>query len=338
MEIIFLLLHRFASLIISANPFAAAAAAKFHLVRYCFLFLGLLLGLSACGGGFNAIQIENTPARLANQVGTPVSASAGYQFPAHVSGGGSMSLIDVQSQVGVGIPIGKKLLASVAVDYEWADFHFSGIDEFYIPRPWGQVHMFGAAVPLWYSLSDKWTVMFTPFGQLSGEPGCNWNSAMAYGAVFAAAYNFGKDRMIGFGVGGVNYLAQPSAFPFFLVNWKFNDKWRLHTPYRSAPGSPLGLTLDYQINDYLIAGFGASFASKRFRLSDRNMNANGIGEYDNLPIYLRLTARVSIVELNLFGGLSLYNRILLYNSGAHKMYETNHNVAPIVGLGFSLNL
>ena len=78
-----------------------------------------------------------------------------------------------------------------------------------------------------------------------GEHGADWSRALIYGGAGAAIYSFGKDRTIGLGVGALNNLEQASVFPFVLVNWKFNEQFRLATPYRAGPAGPGGIELSY---------------------------------------------------------------------------------------------
>jgi hypothetical protein len=159
------------------------------------------------------------------------------------------------------LPIG------LAGNYEFSEFDFSGMHNFYNPRPWSELHIFGAGIPIMYMLSDRWTLALIPVAQMAAEPGANWSRAVSYGGVVGAVYHFGKDRMIGLGVGGIDNLAQVSVFPYFVINWKFNEHLRLNTPYRAGPGGPGGIELTYIVNKDLEFALGVSYQSKRFRLS-----------------------------------------------------------------------
>ena len=158
------------------------------------------------------------------------------------------------------------------------------------------------------------------------------------GGRLAAIYSFGKDRTIGLGVGGLNNLAQASVFPFVLVNWKFNEQFRLATPYRAGPAGPGGIELSYTPIKDLEVALGVTYLSKRFRLSQTNVIANGIGEYDTIPLFARLSYRIlPVVDVNLYGGASLYNYILVDDHRGDRLFHTHQNVAPFVGVGLSLN-
>lgn len=335
MKISFLQPCKSISLVAADGPIAASSAISIRLGRAIFVFLSLLLVFSACAG----TPFEG-PSRLVREVapGSPLSAAVVNQFPSHVTGGGSLRVFSVYSQGGYSYRVNENLQIGLAGNYEFDDFEFTGLN-FYAPRPWSEVHSFGGSFSVLYSLSDKWGLMVLPILEAAGEPGVDWGKALIYGGAAAAVYRFGQDRSIGLGVGGLNNLAQASVFPLILVNWKFNEQFRLATPYRASPAGPGGIELSYTpIKDLEIA-IGMTYLSKRFRLSQTNSIANGIGEYDTIPLFARLSYRVlPVMDVNLYGGASLYNYILIDDSGGDRLFHTHQNVAPFMGIGLSLNL
>jgi hypothetical protein len=324
------------TLIKSDNPTGTFLSQKSHLT--CFIvFLSLLLGFSACAGP--TIQ---GPSRLPREItpGAPLSVAVVNQFPSHVSGGGSLRVFSVYSQGGYAYMVNKNLQIGLNVNYEYDDFFFTGLN-FYAPRPWSTVHSFGGSLSIMHTLSDKWGVLVVPIIQAAGEPRANWSSALIYGGAAAVVYRFGKDRTIGLGVGALNNLAEANIFPFVTINWKFNEWLRLATPYRASPAGPGGVELTFfplKKNKDLRIGLGATYLSKRFRLNDTGSLANGIGEYDTIPVFVRLSYRVlPVVDVNLYGGASLYNYIRVEDSHGGRLFHTHQNVAPFIGIGLSLN-
>jgi hypothetical protein len=325
---------KFASLFVSNRLVATPIAKKFRLGRSIFFFLSLLI-VSACAG----TQFQPS-AQIPRDVhvGSPLSVAAVNQFPARVSGGGSLRVLTVDAQGGHVQQVNKNLQIGVGANYQFADFNFTGLN-FYASRPWDEVHFIGAAIPIIYTLSDKWSLVLLPVGQWAGEPDARFAKSLIYGGVVGATYTFDKDRIIGLGVGGLYNLAQASVFPFVVVNWKLSDYFRLNTPYRAGPSGPGGIELTYTPIKDLELAIGASYQSKRFRLSERNVIANGIGQYDTLPVFARLSYRIfPPVEVNLYGGASLYNYIVVDDSRGDQLFHTHHNVAPFVGGGLSLKL
>ncbi|MEJ2673463.1 MAG: DUF6268 family outer membrane beta-barrel protein [Deltaproteobacteria bacterium] len=306
------------------------------------VLLSLLLGLAGCAG----TQFEPSY-RIPRQVtlGTPVSAAVVNQFPAHVTAGGTVRLFDVYAQGGYSQSVTEKLQIGLAANYEFAEFRFTGMNRFYNPRPWSDVYIFGAALPVMYNLKDKWnlsgkwTVLVVPLAQEGAEPGANWSRAVSYGGAVGVVYTFGKDRTIGVGVGALDNLAQAAVFPLIGVVWKFNEHLRLNTPYRAGPGGFGGLELTYIVNEDLELAVGVSYQSKRFRLSERNINRAGIGEYDNIPLVARVSYRLfRPLEVSVYGGASVFNQISIDDSKGNQLFKTHANVAPFVGVGLSLKL
>jgi Domain of unknown function (DUF6268) len=339
MKIFFLQPREFASRIASNRLVAALSAEKFRLGRSILFFLSLLLGLSACAG----TTIEG-PSRLPREVqpGSPVSTAVVNQFPSHVSGGGSLRVFSVYSEGGYSYNVNQNLQLGLAANYEYDNFQFTGLN-FYAPRPWTYINSFGGSFSALYSLNDKWSVMLVPILQVAGEHGADLSRSLIYGGAGAAVYSFGQDRTIGLGVGALNNLEQASVFPFIMVNWKFNEWLRLSTPYRAGPSGPGGVELTYfpiKGNKDLRIGLGATYLSKRFRLSEnsRNSLSNGIGEYDTIPVFARVSYRIlPVVDVNLYGGASLYNYILVDDPHGGRLFHSHQNVAPFIGIGLSLN-
>ncbi len=274
--------------------------------------------------------------------GAPLSAAVVNQFPSGVSGGGSLRVFSVYSKGGYSYRVNENLQIGLAAHYEYDDFSFTGLN-FYAPQPWNHVHSFGGSGSVLYTLSHKWSLLFAPFIGAAGENGADWSRALIYGGAAAAIYSFDKDRSIGFGMGAKYNLEQTSFFPLVLLNWNFNEWVRLSTPYRAGPDGPGGVELTFfplKKNKDLRIGLGGTYLSKRFRLSQSNSYnlANGIGEYDTIPLFARLSYRIlPVVDLNLYGGASVYNYIRVEDSRGGRLFHTHQNVAPFIGIGLSLN-
>ncbi len=342
MKIYFLQPPKFASLIASVGSKAAPSAKKFCLVSAFFIFLSLLPGVSA-GQVSTSFELPSIgPSRLPYEItpGAPLSAAVVNQFPSRVSGGGSLRVFSVYSEGGYAYKVNQDWQVGLNLNYEYDDFAFTGLN-FYAPHPWNTVHTFGGSVSVMYNLSDKWGVMVVPILEAAGAPKADWGRALIYGGAAAVIHNFGKGRSIGIGIGALNNLEQASFFPMVLVNWKFNEWLRLSTPYRASPSGPGGVELTYfplKENKDLRIGLGATYLSKRFRLSDTGTLANGIGEYDTIPIFARLSYRIlPVVDVNLYGGASVYNYILVDNSRGGQLFHSHQSVAPFIGIGLSLN-
>jgi hypothetical protein len=179
MKIFFLQPRKFVCRIAPGGPIAAMSA-KISLVRSLLIFLALALGLSAC-----AAQFEPAPTRFPRQIqlGTPISTAVSNQFPAGVTAGGSVKIFEVDTWGGYSQRINERWQIGLAGTYEFTEFDFSGMNHFYNPRPWSELHIFGGGIPILYNLSDRWTLTLVPVAQVAGEPGVNWGSAISYGGL-----------------------------------------------------------------------------------------------------------------------------------------------------------
>lgn len=319
-----------------------APGGKSFLARALFVILGLVLWLSACAATVCAQAVIEAPPVVPREItpGAPLSAAVVNQFPSHVTGGGSLRVLSVYSEGAYAWRVGDKLQLGFGLSYWFDDFHFTGLN-FYAPRPWSDVHHFGGNFSLLYDMCEKWSLLFTPIFQAAGEPGAAWSRALIYGGAGAVVYRFDKDRSIGIGIGTLYNIAEISVFPFVVLNWKLTDQLRLSTPFRASPAGPGGVELTYwpiKGNKDLRIGLGATYLSKRFRLSETNSIANGIGEYDTIPVFARVSYRLlPIVDVDLYGGASVFNYMQVYDHNGGRLFHSHQNVAPFIGIGFSLN-
>ena len=282
-------------------------------------------------------QVEGTP-QLPQDIGFPVSVATVYQFPAKVDGGGTLRVFSVNANAAVIRELNQHLKLGFGLSYEFSDYHFSGLDDFFVARPWNQVQRLGAGVPILYSFDDKWTLVVVPSGQIAGEFGADWGKAIVYGGVVAVTYAIRPKSFIGLGAGAYANLDKVSFFPFIAVNWQITDRLRLSNPFRAGPAGPAGLELSYAFTNHWEAGFGGAYRSYRFRLDNKGPIPNGIGEYELIPIFARLSYKFSKrLVIDLYGGLTFLNKIRVNDSDGDELFRTTHNVAPLVGAAISGN-
>ena len=263
--------------------------------------------------------------------GTPV-----YRFPAKVDGGGTLSVFSIASHADVSKQVNEKLGAGLGLFYELDDYNFSGLTGFPVPRPWNSVQRLGFSVPLFYSLNDTWKLILIPLGEFSGELGAKFSDALVYGGAMAVTHTFGPRLSLGLGLTGYYNLAQARLFPILIVNWQIGEKFRLTNPFRTGLAGPAGLELIYNLHQHWEVSIGGAYRSYRFRLDNNGPIPNGIGEYDSIPIFARLSYKPSpAFELGVYGGASFLNKIYIDDHDGNELYRTKSSVSPLVGLSFS---
>ena len=259
-----------------------------------------------------------------------------YQFPSHVDGGGSLSVLTLIFSADLSKQVNEKLGAGVRFSYIFDDYNFSGLTAFPVPHPWSSVHTFGIDFPLIYSLNDKWKLHLIPTGQFSGEDGARFGSSLSYGGVVAVSHVFGPNLELGMGLGVYSNLATISVYPYPIVEIKLGERFKFTNPFPAGPAGPAGGELAYSLNKHWAIGVGGAYRSPRFRLDSNGPLRNGIGEYRSIPIFARLTYEQShALKIDVYGGVSLFNEIYIHKSNGDEIYRSQQDLAPLIGLSIS---
>jgi hypothetical protein len=259
-----------------------------------------------------------------------------YRFPANVDGGGTLSVTSVYFNAGVMKQITPEWKLGLSFTYEFDDYNFSGLQDSRVSRPWKEVQRLGFSIPIFYSFKEKWQLVIVPTAQFSGEFGARVNQAMVYGGAAGISYTFGPKVTLGVGVAGYADLEEARVFPFPIVKLKLSDRIRLTNPFRVSPAGPAGLELSYGLTKKWEVGLGAAFRSYRFRLDYDGPLPNGIGEYNTIPVFARLSYKpLPVVSIDLYAGASLLNKIYVEDSEGNELYRTKHDVAPLLGATLS---
>ena len=262
-----------------------------------------------------------------------LSVTPMYQFPAHIDGGGKLSVVSYHLSADAKKQISPDLGLGIGLTYEFDDYHFSGVTAFPVGVPWKQVQRLGLSVPIFYSFGDKWRLLISPSAQFSGELGAKFGDSLAYGGVVSASYALKPNLNLGVGVGLYSNIEKVSVFPYLAIYWQITDRLRLTNPFRTSPAGPAGLELSYQFNHKWEIGVGGAYRSYRFRLDQNGSIPNGIGEARRVPIFARLSYNFSpVFGADLYGGAAIINKLWLDAPNGNDLYSAKYAVAPLVGL------
>ncbi len=259
-----------------------------------------------------------------------------YRFPADVDGGGTLSVFSLYFSADIIKQVNQNLGVGLSFMYEFDDYDFSGLTGFFVPRPWKEVQRLGFSVPIFYSIDDQWKVIVIPSAQFSGEFGARFGDALVYGGAGAVTYAFGPKVALGIGVAGYYNLKEVRVFPFPVIKLKLSDRFRFANPFRTGPAGPAGLELSYQLNQQWEVGIGGAYRSYRFRLDYNGPIPNGIGEYNSIPVFVRLGYQpFPALKVDFYAGASFLNKLYVDDRDGDELYKTKHDVAPLVGLSVS---
>ncbi len=293
----------------------------------------LFMVLAFPRGAFPEVEGYPDPARKPqfSLAVTPI-----FQFPAHLGGGGWLSVTGVFVSADVVKKFDRRHGVGLSFNYDFFDYNFSGSTGFPVNKPWRQVQRLGLSVPIFLSLSDAWQLLVSPSAQFSGEFGADWGKAMIYGGYLALLNTRNKKRVFGLGLAGYAHLEEVRIFPFPLITWQITERLRLSNPFRSGPAGPAGLELSYSLKNHWEIGIGSAYRSYRFRLDANGPIPNGIGEHKTIPTFARLSYKPAPnFGIDLYGGASFLNKLYLQWPDGDNIYRTKHSVAPLAGAAIS---
>ena len=153
---------------------------------------------------------------------------------------------------------------------------------------------------LGYAFDSDLQVGVSPLFGWAFESGAKTSDALTYGAILAATKVFSPSLMLGAGVGIVRQIDDTKVFPFLIVNWQIDDRWRLGNPFPAGPAGGAGLELTYAPDDrWEFAGGGAK-RSTRYRLDETGIAPGGIGENRFFPLFARVVAQLRRADQSRF--------------------------------------
>jgi hypothetical protein len=147
-------------------------------------------------------------------------------------------------------------------------------------NPWHILNAIAIGLSLDYTYQDDLRFGVAPVFGWSYETGASASDATNYGAVLSVTKQFSPRLVLGGGVSVFRQIDDTKAFPFVIVQWQIDDRWRLTNPFRAGPAGGAGIELAYAVSDnWEIAGGGELDAgAARFRLDDSGIAPGGIGE------------------------------------------------------------
>jgi hypothetical protein len=264
-----------------------------------------------------------------------VSITGAYEGKGDIDGGGDFSVWNAFLRAGATRGLGGGNGVGVTFSYDYNDYSFSNPAAFGGVAPWNIVQRYGVAVPLTFGLSDGWSIGFVPSVDWFRENGAKSGDSLVWGALVSATKRFADGNRIGFGVGVYDRIEKTQALPFFVVDWRLGDRWRLVNPLPAGPTGPAGLELDYALGGGWDLGVGFAYRSTRFRLSETGPVPNGVGVQNGFPIFLRGTYRIQDqMALHLYGGVVTAGDLRVEDSGGNRLVKVDYDPAPFVGATF----
>lgn len=292
--------------------------------RYSFV------GLCACVLALGNLAQAQAP-------GTSLSAAYVRMPDTNLDTSGKASVDTVQLSFSHTAALSRDTTLGLQLRFDQEDWQFDGANKFG-SAPWGKLQRFGLGVPYLQGLGNGWSLMLTPRAEWAMEDGADSGEAVSLGLIGGAMRNFGPGQRVGFGLAASRALDDDyEVFPFVIVDWRFNEQWRLFNPLGLGLSGPAGLEMAYRLGDKLELGLGGSWRVARFRLANDNaQSAGGIGVFSYVPVFVHMSWKpATAVSLDAYAGWALNGRIKIQDANGNDLRSEGLANAPIFGLSAS---
>ncbi|MDQ8024085.1 MAG: DUF6268 family outer membrane beta-barrel protein [Moraxellaceae bacterium] len=293
-----------------------------------------LLGFSSLSGhAFAQNAPQNAPA-------SQTSISAGYvgMSEADLDAGGTASVDSAILSINHTRNLARGSSLGLQFRAEQDNWKFDGNNRFG-GSPWGDIQRYSIGVPFMTPLNNDWRLMVTPRAEWAMEDGADEGEALTWGLTVGAMRSYGANRRLGVGLATFAGLDdEVKVFPFFIVDWRFNEQWRLFNPLGVGPSGPAGLELAYRFNDKWELGLGGSWRSSEFRLStDNRLARNGIGEVNYIPVFMHVSWKPTpMIGVDAYAGMAFGGELKVLNANGDDIRKDDLGSAPIFGVTGSL--
>jgi hypothetical protein len=266
-----------------------------------------------------------------------VYATPVYQFETGLDQGGDFSVSQIFLGFDATSPVSRKALLTLSLNYNSADYDFSGVPGFTGTAPWNRTQYFGITPRLFIRGTNQWNYIVAPTIGWSAATGADLGDSLIYGASFVAARTTVNRRLtIGPAVGLFRQVERTIFFPFLLINWKITEHLTLANPFRAGPAGPGGLELVYRPNAKWEFGGGGAARISRFRLSDDGPVPEGVGQQSGLPLFARVTRKFGPrFKMDFYAGVDVAGQLRIDNSHGDSLAIDDYDPAPILALTFA---
>lgn len=268
------------------------------------------------------------------QTVTLFSLTALNQFNTQMAEGGSFNWYSGSVNLGVNRQFTPTWGAGVSLRYDYEHWSWSDPVAFGGQAPWQSISTPGIGMSLTYSPTPTWRLAVNPSIEWAAETGVGTAGASTYGAVFVATNTVSRDLTLGLGAGVFRQIGQNRVFPFIAINWRLTDKLTLKNPLPAGPAGGAGLELAYKIDDQWTVGAGGAYRSYRFRLNDQGPYAGGVGENSLIPIFARVSYRITPASiLDFYAVASAGGQVQAQSADGSQTWNSGYRT----GLGLGLN-
>ena len=264
------------------------------------------------------------------------SASAGYynQFKTDIDDGGEFEVDRFMAKISMINSIDQSNSYGFSFGYNYTDYSFSGSEGIAALKPWDDIHSIGFTVPIRMGLNDDWTMYAFPTIRSVTEDGANFGDGISGGALLGASRKINDNLTMGPGLGVLSQIEDdPFVFPIFLIDWKISDTLSFGTGRGESATAGPGLFLYWRPAEQWLFNFGGRYEKLRFRLDDKGVAPDGVGEDRAFPLVAGATYYFNRqTSLTLTGGVLLGGQLKLEDDKGHKIIEEDYDPTPFIGI------
>jgi len=285
-----------------------------------------------------AITIAVAPAcAQSDDKAARVSLTGYYQFNTTLDDGGRFNWGGGIASASFARPLSQQLSAELDVRYEYQSWRWHEPVAFANQAPWKNLNAPSIGLDLDYAYSQDLVFTLKPLVEWDYESGAGTGDALTYGAVAAVTKVYSQNLTLGIGLSAFRRVDKTQVLPFPIVNWQINDKWRIANPFEAGPAGGAGLEVVYSPNERWEIAEGATYRSYRFRLATDNPTPSGIGENNFIPIFLRVTRKLTKdARIDFWAAIATFGRASVdYENGGGR-YQDDYNVGPALAATFVL--
>ena len=266
-------------------------------------------------------------------------ALTGYtQFNTDLDSGGRFNWAGGLASATVTRQFTPRLSAGFVARYEYQSWNFNDPVAFGNVAPWKNMNAPSVGIDFTYAWAPDIFINVVPTIAWTYESGASTSDALTYGAVASVAKSFSPDLVAGLGVSAFRRVDKTQALPFFIVNWKLSDKWRVQNPFQAGPAGGAGLEFVYTPDERWEYAPGLTYRSYRFRLATDNATPSGIGANSFIPLFIRVTRKLAKdARVDIYGAIVTGGKLTVDQENGGGLYSDNYKIGPALGATLVLN-
>jgi hypothetical protein len=201
--------------------------------------------------------------------------------------------------------------------------------------PWRRVEQGAVSLPMRAPLDAGHVLLLLPRLACAREEGARASHACTTGVMAAVLKGFDPHRRLGVGLEAVRTLEGAwELAPVLIVDWRWNEHWRLFNPPELGPAGSAGLELARRLGPRVELGLGVAEHERGFRLATDHPNApGGTGLARQVQAFLHLSWKPSPdVALHAYAGALLDGELALRDRAGHRLAQDRLESAPVLGI------